>query len=114
MEDTHVWVVNADGTNRHEVGTMDNRQGTPQWSADGGAVYFTVQERGSVHLYRQALTDFTPEIIVSQRGSVGSFSVAKNGQVACAYASPTDMAELHIPNAVVDASGKVNDLYAQR
>ena len=27
MEDTHVWVMNADGTNRREVGTIDNRQG---------------------------------------------------------------------------------------
>jgi dipeptidyl aminopeptidase/acylaminoacyl peptidase len=94
MEDTHVWVVNADGTNRHEVGTIDNRQGTPQWSADSGAVYFTVQERGNVRLYRQALTDFAPELLVHDRGSVGSFSVAKNGHVAYSFTSPTDMAQL--------------------
>ena len=53
MEDTHVWVMNADGSNRHEVGAgIDNRQGAPQWSPDGKAIYFTVQERGSTKLMR--------------------------------------------------------------
>ena len=36
MEDTHVWVMNADGANRREVGAaIDNRQGAPAWSPDG-------------------------------------------------------------------------------
>ena len=57
MEDTHVWTIGADGTNRRELGRgIDNRQGPPQWSADGRAVLFTVQERGSSHLYRLPLT----------------------------------------------------------
>jgi len=107
MEDTHVWVVNADGSNRHEVATIDNRQGTPQWAADSSAVYFTVQEHGNVQLYRQALNDFAPEVIVNYRGSVGSFSVAKNGLVACAFTSTKDMAELYWPFTVGDANGKV-------
>ena len=53
MEDTHVWMMNADGSNRREIGSViDNRQGAPQWAPDGSAVYFTVQERGSNHLVR--------------------------------------------------------------
>lgn len=95
MEDTHVWVVNADGSHRHELATIDNRQGSPQWSADSSAVYFTVQERGDVRLYRQAVTDWMPEVIIHDRGSVGSFSVAKSGNVAYAFTSPNDPAELH-------------------
>ena len=36
MEDTHVWVMNADGSQRVEIGAgVDNRQGEPRWSADG-------------------------------------------------------------------------------
>ncbi len=36
MEDTHVWVVNADGTGRREIGAgVDNRQGPPEWTPDG-------------------------------------------------------------------------------
>ncbi len=55
MEDTHVWTMDADGTNRREIGgAIDNRQGPPQWSADGRALFFTVQERGLVRLYRVA------------------------------------------------------------
>ena len=53
MEDTHVWIMNSDGSNRREIGNaVDNRQGAPQWASDGSAVYFTVQERGSNHLLR--------------------------------------------------------------
>jgi dipeptidyl aminopeptidase/acylaminoacyl peptidase len=52
-----VWTIGADGTNRREIGRgIDNRQGAPEWSADGRAVLFTVQERGSSHLYRLPLT----------------------------------------------------------
>src|SRR5712691_6330766 len=30
MEDTHVWVVKADGSGRRELGIVDNRQGPPE------------------------------------------------------------------------------------
>ncbi len=108
MEDTHVWVVNADGTNRHEVATIDNRQGTPQWSSDGKSVYFTVQERGSVMLYRQYLTDFAPQVVVHDRGSVGGFSIAKNDSaqlpdtIAYTFAGPRDLAELYLVHSYGD------------
>ena len=53
MENTHVWVMNADGSDRHEVReALDNRHGAPEWSNDGSRLYFTVQERGDTHLYR--------------------------------------------------------------
>ena len=55
MEDTHVWVVNADGSGRREFATIDNRQGAPAWGGEVALIYFTVQERGSVHLYRQGI-----------------------------------------------------------
>jgi len=62
MEDTHVWVMNADGSDRREIGAvLDNRQGTPQWAPDGTAVYFTLQQRGSIHLVRLPLSDGRPE-----------------------------------------------------
>ena len=58
MEDTHVWVMNADGSNRMELGAgIDNRQGEPQWAPDGKSVYFSVQERGSTKLMRLAVPD---------------------------------------------------------
>lgn len=55
MEDTHVWVQgdDANGARRRELGkAVDNRQLNPMWSADGEFVYFEVQERGNIRLYR--------------------------------------------------------------
>ena len=92
MEDTHVWVMKADGTARREIGAaIDNRQGPPQWSADGAWIYFTVQERGDVRLYRLPAAGGAPEAVAppaGERGAVGSWSVAKDGTVAFAMTTP--------------------------
>ena len=48
----------GDERRRHEPArgrrAIDNRQGPPEWTPDGRAVLFTVQERGNVRLYRAA------------------------------------------------------------
>jgi dipeptidyl aminopeptidase/acylaminoacyl peptidase len=127
MEDTHVWVMNADGSGRHELPMIDNRQGAPRWAPDGKSVYFTVQERGSVHLYRQGLDggraemqtserrDLHPaggssEIVIDGRGSVSSFSLAKSGAIAYTFGSPQDLAELYVRSGA--GSKQVTDLNA--
>ena len=97
MEDTHVWTMNADGANRREIGgAIDNRQGSPEWSEDGASVYFTVQERGAVRLYRLPMNSSKPEVVINDRGSVGSWSVARNGLVAYSFAAPRDLAQLYL------------------
>jgi dipeptidyl aminopeptidase/acylaminoacyl peptidase len=97
MEDTHVWVMDADGSNRREIGrVVDDRQGPPSWAPDGRSLYFTVQDRGSVHLERLPIDGGRPEVVVDHAGSVGDFSVAKTGAIAYAFASPSDMAELFL------------------
>lgn len=96
MEDTHVWMMNADGSARSEIGkVIDNRQGEAGWSADGAHVYFTVQDRGSVKLYRLPVAGGPPEAVVSERGQVGSWSVA-GGKVAYAFSSPRDLAQVYL------------------
>ena len=66
MEDTHVWVVDADTLERREVGTaVDNRQGAPQWSADGQSLYFTIQQRGNVVLHRMPAAGGAPEPVLA-------------------------------------------------
>jgi len=100
MEDTHVWLMNADGSNRREITAMiDNRQGAPSWSADGSSIYFTVLERGNVRLYRMLIAGSQPEVVVNDRGSVGAWSVANNNAIAYSFASPIDLAELYVKNA---------------
>ena len=98
MEDTHVWVMSADGTGRREIGKVDNRQGPPEWSSDGAALLFTVQERGQVRLYRAPVAGGPPAAIVSERGGVGAFSTAKN-VLAYAFSTPSDQPELYVQRA---------------
>jgi dipeptidyl aminopeptidase/acylaminoacyl peptidase len=96
MEDTHVWLMNADGSNRREIGSViDNRQGGPQWALDGSAVYFTVQERGSTHLARLPITGSQPEYVVNDDGSVAGWSAGMNGAIAYAFSTPRDSFELY-------------------
>jgi len=102
MEDTHVWLMNADGSNRREIGrVIDARQGTPQWSSDSNAVYFTVQERGSVHLVRLPISGGAPEYVVRDLGAVGSTSTGRNGAIAYTFSSPRDLPQLYYMTGVV-------------
>ena len=95
MEDTHVWVMNADGTGRVEIGkVIDNRQGAPQWSSDGRHVYTTVQDHGSVALVRLPAAGGPAETVVSARGSVGAFTTAGD-TVAYAFTTPEAPADLY-------------------
>ena len=113
MEDTHVWVMNADGSDRREVGAViDNRQGSPLWSADGNSLYFTVQERGSNHLIRLPISGGAPEHILKEPGSVGAFSIAKDGTLAYTFTSLRDMAELYAKSGSA-APRKLTDLNAE-
>ena len=129
MEDTHIWVMNADGSGRRELAGIDNRQGAPVWGPDSRNVYFTVQERGSVHLYRQPVDASKPDIDSSERrvmrsangpssemliagiGSVGSYSVAKSGALAYTFATPRDMSELYVRNG--GNSKQITDLNSE-
>jgi dipeptidyl aminopeptidase/acylaminoacyl peptidase len=96
MEDTHVWIMNADGSDRREIGSaVDNRQGAPQWAPDGNAVYFTVQEHGSNRLARLPITGGQPEYVVNDQGSVGGWSAGSNGAVAYALTTPRDAYQLY-------------------
>jgi dipeptidyl aminopeptidase/acylaminoacyl peptidase len=113
MEDTHVWLIDADGSNRRELGsTIDNRQGAPEWAPDGSAVYFTVQERGQVRLYRLPVAGGQPEVIVNERGSVGAWSVTKGDTIAYSFTSPTDLAQLYLKTGRAPGK-KLTDLNAQ-
>jgi dipeptidyl aminopeptidase/acylaminoacyl peptidase len=112
MEDTHVWVMNADGSGRRDLGAgVDNRQGVPQWSPDGTSVLFTVQERGQVRLYRAPVAGGKPEVVVADRGAVGSFSMARS-TLAYTLATPSDLAQLYL-RAGSGQARRVTDLNAQ-
>jgi dipeptidyl aminopeptidase/acylaminoacyl peptidase len=96
MEDTHVWVMRADGSDRVDVGkSIDNRQGSPQWSPDGRRLLFSVQERGSTKLVSVGLAGSGAATLVGERGSIGAFAVGK-GALAYALTTPASPAELYL------------------
>ena len=114
MEDTHVWVMNPDGSNRREIGSViDDRQGAPEWAADGSAIYFTVQERGSNHLSRLPVNGGAPQQLVGETGAVGAFSVGKDSSIAYTFASSYDFAEVYFRPATGGVGRKLTDLNRQ-
>ena len=113
MEDTHVWVMNADGSDRREIGAvLDNRQGTPRWAADGNSVYFTLQDRGSIRLVRLPISGGKPEYVVKDTGTVGGWSVGKDGTLAYGFTSLHDLSQLFLKTGT-GAARKLTDLNAQ-
>ncbi len=104
MEDTHAWLIDADGTHRREVGaSIDNRQRMLHWAPDGSAVYVTYQERGNTHLAKLPVAGGQPEIVERGVGTVGEYSVGKDGSVAFAFATAADMPELYFKTGTVPA-----------
>jgi dipeptidyl aminopeptidase/acylaminoacyl peptidase len=96
MEDTHVWLIDADGKNRRELGSpIDNRQGEPGWSTDGRSVLVTVQERGMVRLYRMPVDGGKPTVSIADRGSVLAWSQHDN-RIAYAFVGPSDQPQLYL------------------
>ena len=98
MEDTHVWLIERDGSNRRELGKVDNRQGVPGWAPDGRAVLTTIQERGNVRLYRLPVGGGAAEVIApsgNERGRVGSWSIAQ-GVLAFTLETPQAPSELYV------------------
>ena len=112
MEDTHVWVIGADGTGRREVGrAIDNRQAQVEWAPAGDAVFCTVQERGSSLLYRVPLSGAAPSAVVREEGRVGAYAMSADGRLAYAYSSPRDLAQLFVRDGSAPAR-RLTDLNA--
>lgn len=118
MEDTHVWVMNADGSGQRDLGqAVDNRQGAPTWSRDGRSIYFTVLERGRTALYRVPSDGSAPPApVITDRGRVGSYSLGAGGSIAYTFHTPDDLAQLHLrTGAQVRQLTELNaDILAQR
>lgn len=107
MEDTHVWVMNADGSHRKEVGlAVDNRQRAPRWSPDGSSLYTVVQVHGGSALYSIPVDGRAPRVLLGEDGQVGSWSPAQDGGIVFAFASPSEPAALR----AMTPSGAVHDI----
>ena len=113
---SHVWLMDSDGSHRREIGSALNfRQGEPQWSPEGDAVYFPVEQRGSLHLASLPVSESgavgAPKIIVPDLGTVSGWSISKGGVLAYALTTPFDMGELYLQAGAAPAQ-KLTDLNA--
>jgi len=99
MEDTHVWVMNADGGERRELGSaLNQRQLNAQWSADGKSVYFVILDHGNQRLMRLPfLGGFSDRVAnATGIGRVGDYSLSRDNAVAYTFTSTKDMGELYL------------------
>jgi dipeptidyl aminopeptidase/acylaminoacyl peptidase len=113
MEDPHIWLIDGKGEHRHQIGGgMDLREGVPHWSPEGTDVWFTVEQRGSVHLARIPVAPGgaggPEQIVVNDVGNLSSFSIGRRGAMAYALATPLDMAELYVKNGPAAAKQVTN------
>jgi dipeptidyl aminopeptidase/acylaminoacyl peptidase len=103
MEDTHVWVMNGDGSNRRELGaTINNRQDSLAWSPDSKSVYMTVEERGNVHLYRITLASGQAEMTIGGRGEIDGWSTSNRGAIAYVFFGEHDLGEAFLRSGKKD------------
>lgn len=92
-EDVHVWTVPAGGGAGRELsGSLDRRATRVAWSPDG-AIYFTVQDRGSTVLYRTDPDGRNRSLVVGEPGNVSDFSPGRGGLVALALHTVRSPAE---------------------
>ncbi|HVP48060.1 MAG TPA: S9 family peptidase [Bryobacteraceae bacterium] len=110
MEDTHVWLIDADGRNRRELGAaIDNRQLDAGWSPDGKWIYFILERRGNNLLARVPAAGGRAETIVADQGRVGSWSAGNDENIAYSFSSPTAPSEIFYGKPE-RASKKLTDL----
>lgn len=98
MENSHVWVVNADGSGRRDIGSaVDNPHGPPRWAPDGKSLYSVVGERGRSTLYRFPVSGGAPTAVIGSR-RVGAWSMDTKGQIAFAYSTANEPGTLELLN----------------
>ncbi len=113
MEDTHIWIMKADGSDKKEIGkSIDNRQHLPIWSPDGTIVYCMVSERGSEKLYGITVNGEKAVPATTEEGQVQHFSISKNSDIAYTYMSESDLAQLYLKDQS-GSSRKLTDLNSE-
>ena len=121
MEDTHAWVINADGTNRREIGArIDNRQGPPRVDAGrpraavhgAGARQHAAVSRAD-HVRRAARAACPAKRSSSERGSGRRVLGGEGHARVHVRDARRDQAELYV-RAGSAAARRLTDLNARR
>ncbi|MDX6695319.1 MAG: hypothetical protein QOF02_2922 [Blastocatellia bacterium] len=63
-EDTHVWLIEAEGGRGRELtAAQDRRARSPRWSANSRSIYFLANQRGRTHIYRVSIDGASPQAL---------------------------------------------------
>ncbi|MGC1107702.1 MAG: S9 family peptidase [Candidatus Acidiferrales bacterium] len=100
---THLYVMNRDGSNPHQMLTsLDRDPEAPHWAADGSGIYFLYDDQGDTKLGFVS-TDDQMKTIAEHIGSGGSsysgggsFSVSHDGTFATTYGTPSDPGDVAV------------------
>ena len=106
-DDTHLYVMNLDGSNsRLLTANLDRPVTNPVWSADGRSIYVLYDEHGSNRVARVGLDGSVRDVAkgltaggLDRPYSGGEFSVSRDGRVAVTAGDPSR------PSDIVLASG---------
>lgn len=100
-EDPHAWVIPAaGGAGRQLAPSFDRRANGVAWAPDEPVVYFTVQDHGSVALYRVGSQGQGLAPVVSDAGTMSGFSIGRGQAVAYDFQTPAAPAEVFVRTAV--------------
>ena len=111
--DTHLYVMNLDGSGRRLLsGRLDRPIGNPAWAADGRSIYVQYDEHGSNRIARVGLDGSIRDVATALTGSGldrpysgGEYSVSRGGTVAV-----TTGDHLHPSDVGVAGAGAVRKL----
>ena len=100
---THLYVMNRDGSNPHQMLTdLDRDTEQPHWAADGSGIYFLYDDQGDTKIGFVS-TDGQMKTIAEHLGSGGSsysgggsFTVARDGTFATTYGTPSDPGDIAV------------------
>jgi dipeptidyl aminopeptidase/acylaminoacyl peptidase len=74
-EDTHVWVIDAEGGKGRELtASQDRRARSPRWASDSRALYYLAGDRGQTLIYGVHVQGGKPDALTMGRGQ---FSIAE-------------------------------------
>ncbi|MFZ3243659.1 MAG: S9 family peptidase [Candidatus Acidiferrales bacterium] len=100
---THLYVMNRDGSNPHQMLTnLDRDTEEPHWAADGSGIYFLYDDQGDTKIGFVS-TDNQMKTIAEHVASGGSsysggdsFSVSRDGTFATTYGTPSDPGDIAV------------------
>jgi dipeptidyl aminopeptidase/acylaminoacyl peptidase len=103
--DQTLWLQDLEGEGRDLTPDLDLWPGSPVWSHDGSAIYFTADERGRTPVYRVDVESGRRARLTGE-GSFGALCPAPDGSVYAlrtSYASPAEVVR-------IDPGGEVTAL----